>query len=141
MNMKHFQKRFTQSIKAPSWFLKALRDIHPPLDCYYNRLEDRWQVIQWVGEPMNSEFHWVMTVQGPNQDRVDPSQHSIDRIRYLKKIFESDQAQQIAEIEQDNEESGNKREMTNILHELSKDLRKPLLASYDGVVSTFNRFI
>lgn len=139
--MDHFNNRYSQSLKAPDWFLKELREIHGPLDCYFNRIENRWQVIQWEGAPMNSRFFWVMTLQSPNAEPMDPCQYSLDRVRWLKKIFSEDQAQQIVEADQSLEEERSDKLRGDIMHELSKDLRKPLLAAMDGVVSTWNRFI
>ncbi len=128
-------------MKCPEAFLKELKRMYSPLDCYYNRIEERWQVIQWEGTPMNSRWFWVMTIQSPDKGRMDPDSYALDRVRWIKKIFEQDEVMQIAESEQALEESTNDKDMGNIMHELSKDLRKPLLAEFDGQVSTWNRFI
>ncbi len=128
-------------MKCPAAFLAELQKIHPAFDCHYNRLEHRWQVIQWEGSPMNSRWFWVMTIQSPDKGRMEPDSYALGRVRWIKDIFERDEVMKIAESEQALEEGRNDKDMSNIMGELSKDLRKPLMAAFDGQVSTWNRFI
>jgi hypothetical protein len=141
MNMRHFNKRFASMQRAPHWFIKDLKTIHPNLDCFFNILESRWQVIRWKASPLVGDWWWVMTIQGPDQSFMPPGSYALARVAYLKKVFEYDQAIKLIEEEEKVEEQESQNKMGNLYHELAKDLRKPLLNAYDGLVSTWNNFI